>query len=44
MSLGEILSILLIMALPWIVLILYWKIQFKAVKKKYGKEDENTVN
>ncbi len=44
MSLGEILSILLIMVLPWIVLIFYWKMQFKVIKKKYGRKDEDTVN
>jgi len=40
MTLGEILSLLLIMLLPWVVLIFYWKLQFKAIKKKYGKRKE----
>ncbi len=38
MTLGEILSFLFILLLPWAVLLLYWKLQFKAIKKKYGKE------
>jgi len=37
MSLGEVLSLLFIFIFPWIILFIYWKIQFKAVKKKYGK-------
>ncbi|WP_461828814.1 hypothetical protein [Aquifex sp.] len=40
MTLGEILSYLFIFIFPWIVLLLYWKIQFKAVKKKYGKKED----
>lgn len=38
MSLGEILSLLFILLFPWVVLLLYWKIQFKAIKKKYKKD------
>jgi len=37
-SFGEVLSLLFILLFPWLVLFLYWKIQFKAVKKKYGRE------
>ncbi|WP_274532201.1 hypothetical protein [Aquifex aeolicus] len=40
MSVGEFLSLVFILVFPWIVLFLYWKIQFKAVKKKYGKRKD----
>ena len=40
MTFGEILAYLFIFIFPWIVLFLYWKIQFKAVKKKYGKKED----
>ncbi|WP_461831405.1 hypothetical protein [Aquifex sp.] len=38
MTAGELLSILFILLFPWVILILYWKIQLKAVKKKYKKD------
>ena len=40
MSLGEILSYLFIFIFPWVILILYWKMQFKAVKKKYKEKKD----
>lgn len=40
MTLGEILSYLFIFVFPWIVLLLYWKVQFKVVKRKYGKKED----
>ncbi len=38
MTLGEVLSLLFILLLPWAVLLLYWKLQFRAIKRKYGRD------
>jgi len=38
MTIGEILSYLFILIFPWVVLIFYWKMQAKAIRKKYGKK------
>jgi len=39
LTLGELLSLLFILLLPWAVLLLYWKLQAKAIKRKYGERE-----